>query len=363
MTNRVLPTGATIGILGGGQLGRMTALAASALGLRTHIYCPEADAPAGDVTRWHTVAAYDDTAALKRFAQSVDAVTLEFENIPPTTLETLSGLVPVMPGAACLDITQDRLKEKEFAVACGMGTAPFAAVDSLAALQEAVSRLGMPSILKTRRFGYDGKGQVRLLKGDAAECAAAWQAIGQAPAILEGMVSFTKEVSVLVARGQDGAMGWYPVTENRHEQGILATSTVPAGISPAVASRATGMAVTLAEKMGIVGLLAVEMFVLPDGSLLMNEMAPRPHNSFHWTMDGAFTGQFEQLVRIAAGWPLGNTALRGRGWRMENLLGDTASRLRDVTAHSLYKAHWYGKRDAAPGRKMGHITRETGGAC
>jgi 5-(carboxyamino)imidazole ribonucleotide synthase len=217
--------------------------------------------------------------------------------------------------------------------------------------------------LKTRRFGYDGKGQVRLLTGDEAECAAAWQAIGQAPAILEEMVPFVKEVSVLVARGKDGKVAWYPVTENRHEQGILATSTVPARLSPAVASRATGMAVTLTEKIGIVGLLAVEMFVLPDGVLLMNEMAPRPHNSFHWTMDGAVTCQFEQLVRIAAGWPLGNTALRGRGWKMENLLGDTATRLRDATAHSLCKTYWYGKHEAAPGRKMGHVTRETGGAC
>ena len=311
----MLTPGATIGILGGGQLARMLAMAGARLGLKTHIFSPGADEPAFDVCAARSVAAYDDQAALEAFAAAVDVVTYEFENVPAETAGFLAARKPVRPNPRVLGLTQDRLVEKQFIQGLGIQTADFAEVGDALALERGVARLGRPSILKTRRFGYDGKGQTLLRDGD--DLAAAFAALGGAPCILEGFVPFSKEVSVVAARALDGDFRVYDVCENAHEHHILATTTAPAGVKPETAARAREIAREIARAADYVGVLAVEMFVVeaandPAGErLVVNEIAPRVHNSGHWTLDGATTSQFEQHMRAVAGWPLGATRRHG----------------------------------------------------
>ncbi len=356
-TSSMLKPGATIGILGGGQLARMIALAAAPLGLKAHIYAPEAGNPAFDVASTCTQAAYDDLAALERFARSVDVVTYEFENVPVYTADFLAGHVPVHPGAKALGITQDRLEEKTFVSRLGIETAPFAAVNSVAELEQALEEIGRPAVLKTRRFGYDGKGQVIIREGD--DLTAAFAAIGHQPAILEGFVPFECEVSVVAARTEDGRFAAYEVTQNEHRHHILYRSTVPAEVTPAVEAVSREIARRIGEALGYVGVFAVEMFlVVVDGTqgLIVNEIAPRVHNSGHWTLDGAVTSQFEQHVRAIAGWPLGAVERLGRV-EMTNLIGDEADDWLAVLEEPGAHLHLYGKEEARPGRKMGHVTR------
>lgn len=351
----MIPPGSTIGMLGAGQLGRMTALAAARLGYKVHVFAPESmDSSCGQVVAYHTQAGWHDRLALARFADDVDVITLEWENVPTETVEFLSRHVGVHPGAQVLAVAQDRLAEKRFANSLGIGTAPFHAVDGVAALKEAMALIGGRAILKSTRMGYDGRGQVRL--GPDSDLVAAWGALGADMAVLEGFVDFTCEISVIVARSASGATAAYPVAENRHRDGILDTTTVPARVTAPVAAEATRIALLMAEKLGVVGLLAVEMFVTPDGRVLVNEMAPRPHNSGHWTMDFAETCQFEQLVRAVCGLPLGTTAARG-ACVMTNLIGADADRWADYLAEPGTRLHLYGKGEARPGRKMGHINR------
>lgn len=342
-----------IGILGGGQLGRMTALAAATLGIRSHIFCPEADPPAAQVTPLFTRAAYEDRAALAAFAAAVDVVTLEFENIPTAALDFLSERVPVRPGPAVLEITQDRLAEKEFARAHAVPTAPFRAVNSLDELQSAVADLGVPTILKTRRFGYDGKGQMMLRT--AADLPTAWAALGGVPCILEGFMPFEREASIIAARGVDGTVKLFPLTENRHRDHILHESLTPAAVAPTVAAEAERIARTLVQQLNVVGLLAVELFLMPNGAVAMNELAPRPHNSGHWTMDGCVTSQFLQLVRAVCGLPLGDTAMTAPHARMRNLLGEDVLGWQDYLRDPTARVHLYGKAEVKAGRKLGHV--------
>ena len=351
----MLAPGSVIGILGGGQLGRMLAMAAAQLGYHCHIYAPEADLPAADVAGMVTRAAYDDRAALAAFAGAVDVVTFEWENVDPAAVRHLATMVPVHPGAHSLEVAQDRMAEKQFMEWLGGRTAPWAQVDSRAGLDEAIARLGLPAILKTRRFGYDGKGQARIMS--AADADAAWDAIGGQPAILEAMVDFAHEYSVILCRGQDGAMVDWPVPVNVHTGGILATSSLPApALVRAQAAEAVQLARTIAEKLGHVGVLACEFFACRDG-LRFNEMAPRVHNSGHWTIEGSRTSQFENHVRAVLGLPLRPTGLMADQVVMTNLIGadadDWARLLADGSAH----VHLYGKGAARPGRKMGHVTR------
>lgn len=354
-----LPPGSTIGILGGGQLGRMLALAAARLGIKTHIYAPEAGSPAFDVAAARTCAAYDDLAALDRFAASIDAATYEFENIPIATVEHLTGKVTVRPGSKALACAQDRLNEKRLARELGAGTAEFAAIDSLEALDAALAAgFPLPSVLKTRRLGYDGKGQAKILApGDAA---LAWEAISRQPAILESFVDFAFEVSVVAARGSDGVFRAFDVTENEHRNHILHRSVAPARLQPAAAGEAVDTAHRIAEALDYVGVLGIEFFVVRrEGrdAILVNEIAPRVHNSGHWTMDGAATCQFEQHIRAVAGWPLGATQRKAPAVEMLNLIGEDILAWRDIAAEPAAHLHHYGKRDARPGRKMGHVNR------
>jgi 5-(carboxyamino)imidazole ribonucleotide synthase len=350
----VLEAEATIGILGGGQLGRMLALAAARLGFRCHVFAPSPDSPAFDVVHRVTCADYTDTEALDRFAGDVDVVTYEFENVPAETAAFLAARVAVVPDPAILATTQDRLAEKTFVTSLGIPTAPFAEISSPADLKTAVGRIGRPAVLKTRRFGYDGKGQVTIKNGTDAE--AAWGEAGAQPCILEAFVPFQREVSVVAARGQTGTVECFDVTENEHRDHILKTSRVPAALSQADAAQARRIAEIVAQKFGYVGVLAVEMFVLREGELLVNEIAPRVHNSGHWTLDGASVSQFEQHIRAIAGWPLAKPVRRGR-IEMINLIG------REVEDYQRYldlpgvAVHLYGKTAIRPGRKMGHVTR------
>jgi len=351
--DRTVAPGGTIGILGGGQLGRMTAIAAARLGYRCHIFCPDADSPAARVADRATVAAYDDTKALDAFAGAIDVVTYEFENIPAASVDRLSERVPARPGTRPLYLAQDRVREKDFVVAQGIGTAPYRRVETAGELPAAVDAIGLPAILKSAAFGYDGKGQVRI--AGANDLAGAWQAMGGAVGILEGVVDFEREISVIAARAVDGSVACYDPVENRHRGGILDETLAPAAIGTDLTARARGVAERLVEALDVVGLLAVEMFVARDGDLLVNELAPRPHNSGHWTIDACVTSQFEQFVRAVAGLPLGDPS-RLADARMLNLIGDAAEDwllyLRDPQA----KVHLYGKREARPGRKMGHVT-------
>lgn len=354
----VLAPGATVGILGGGQLGRMLAMAAARHGLRSHVYCPDPASPAFDVCAETTVAAYEDEVALAAFAASVDVITYEFENVPARTAEVLSALRPVRPDSAALAASQDRLVEKEFLASLGIPTAPFIGVDTAGHLARAVAQLGRPSILKTRRFGYDGKGQTMIREG--TDLAVAFRSLGGVPAILEGVVPFTKEVSVICARGIDGAFAAYDVCENEHEHHILHRTLAPAALKPETAKDATRIAKTIADALGYVGVLAVEMFLTDEvgGEMLrVNEIAPRVHNSGHWTENGAVTSQFDQHIRAIAGWPLGSTRLHGTKVEMQNLIGDEMNDWPRLLAEDGVCLHLYGKTESRPGRKMGHWTR------
>ncbi len=350
-----LPPGSVIGMLGGGQLGRMTALAAARLGYRTHVFCPDVDSPCAQVTDRSTLSSYEDRAALEAFAARVDVVTFEFENVPTEALAVLAERVPVRPRPGALAVCQDRLEEKSFVSGLGIGTAPFAAVGEASALSAALGRIGTPAVLKAARFGYDGKAQALI--GTADDAAGAWQRVGAGRAVLEGFVDFARELSVIAARGTDGAVVCYPAVENRHRNHILAETHAPAPDLPATrAAEAEAIARRLIEALDLVGLLAVELFETRHGPLLVNELAPRPHNSGHWTLDAAATSQFEQLVRAVCGLPLGSTE-RVADAVMTNLLGDEVDDWRALVAEPGARLHLYGKAEARPGRKMGHVTR------
>ncbi|ODT48941.1 5-(carboxyamino)imidazole ribonucleotide synthase [Devosia sp. 63-57] len=355
-----LPPGSTIGILGGGQLGRMLALAAAKLGLKSHIYCPDPQSPAFDVTPHKTVAAYDDVEALKAFAAEVDVVTYEFENVPAATAEVLAGLKPLRPGANALAISQDRLAEKSFLASKNIPVAPYRAVHSLDDLHQAISELGLPAVLKTTRLGYDGKGQ-RVLR-EPGDAEAAFNELMPHPLVLEGFVPFEKEISVVVARGLDGTVRAFDAAENVHRHHILYTSTVPADVPPGVEKHAAMLAKVIVVALDYVGVLGVEFFVVPGErvTLMVNEIAPRVHNSGHWTEAVCLTDQFEQHVRAIAGWPLGDPR-RMADVVMQNLVGDEV----DIVPGGIdgdSQPHLYGKAEARPGRKMGHINRITRGA-
>jgi 5-(carboxyamino)imidazole ribonucleotide synthase len=349
-----LPPGATIGILGGGQLGRMLALAAAPLGFHVHIYAPEADGPASEVAGTTTRGAYDDEAALTAFAAAVDVVTYEFENVPAACAALLSALKPVRPGVKALEVAQDRVTEKSAMRAMGLGTAPFAKADDADEARTAFAALGgAAAIVKTRRFGYDGKGQARVASAD--EAAAAVTTFG-APCILEGLVRFEREISVVAARGIDGRIEAFEPAENTHKDGILHRSVAPAKLKPLVAAEAWRIAGTILHTLDYVGVIGVELFLSADGGLLVNEIAPRVHNSGHWTMDACAVSQFEQHIRAVAGWPL-KPAVRFADCEMENLIGDDVQRWAEIAAEPNACLHLYGKAEARPGRKMGHVNR------
>jgi 5-(carboxyamino)imidazole ribonucleotide synthase len=355
---RQLKPGDTIGILGGGQLGRMLALAAASLGLKTHIYAPEEDSPAFQVAAARSIADYRDEGALARFAAAVDAVTFEFENVPVEAVRFLEARCPVRPGSRALAVAQDRLAEKRLARELGGMTAEFGAVDSRADLDAAIDRIGLPAVLKTVRFGYDGKGQAKITT--TADADAGFAAMKGRPAILEGYVGFRCEVSVVAARGPDGAFEAFAVTENEHRDHILHRSVAPAAITTRIAAAAAAITRRIAEALDYVGVLGVEFFVLGAGeaeSVLVNEIAPRVHNSGHWTDGGAATSQFEQHIRAVAGWPLGSPALVGAGAEMVNLIGHEADGWAAILADPAAKLHLYGKAEARAGRKMGHVNR------
>jgi len=353
----MLKPGATIGILGGGQLGRMLALAAARLSLNCHVYSPEKDSCAFQVVRHHTCASYDDASALRRFAEAVDVVTYEFENVPAKTAAFLQRRKPVLPDPKVLETTQDRLIEKDFLRDLKIATAPYAPVHSATQLNDGIVKVGLPTVLKTRQFGYDGKGQAKIDKG--TDPIAAWRTVQNAPSILEGFIDFEREVSVIAARARDGSVQCFDVTENDHRDHILKTSKVPARIPPALAAEARRIATRIAKAFDYVGVLAVEMFVVRSGKtrrVLVNEIAPRVHNSGHWTIDGATASQFEQHIRAIAGWPLAQPLRLGRV-EMTNLIGseiDDAPRWLTVPGAAV---HIYGKGAARPRRKMGHVTR------
>ncbi|MBN4016612.1 5-(carboxyamino)imidazole ribonucleotide synthase [Rhodospirillaceae bacterium AH-315-P19] len=354
MTNAPLPPGSTIGIFGGGQLGRMTALAAAKLGYRVHIFDPQADPPAAQVANLHLAAAYDDQKAVAEFAAGIDVATFEFENVPSATVARLEGVVPVRPGGKILHIIQDRLREKDFLRGIGVATTAYARVESLVDLERLTPEIGLPAVLKAARFGYDGKGQRKLEPG--TDLKTTWQDLGADHAILEAWVDFACEISVIVARGTDGEMAAYAPSENRHQHHILRQSRVPAAIDANIGLAAEASAKKIAAALDLTGLLAVEFFVTRDGGLLVNELAPRPHNSGHWTMDACVTSQFEQFVRAVAGLPLGATD-RHCDAVMTNLLGEEWENWPDIAAEPGASLHLYGKKEARPGRKMGHVTR------
>ena len=352
MTDPLRP-GAVIGILGGGQLGRMLAVAAARLGYRTHVYEPGAAPPAADVVHRVTSAGYEDAAALTAFAGAVDVITYEFENVPTAALDLLESLKPIHPNRRALAISQDRLAEKAFLNGIGLATAPYAAVATAKDFAAALARIGCPSILKTTRLGYDGKGQARIKS--AADSAAALAAMQGAPAVLEGFIPFTHEVSVIAARASDGSVACYDPGENVHRDGILHTTTVPARLTPGQRSDAILAAARILNALDYVGVLGVELFVTPEG-LIVNEIAPRVHNSGHWTQNGCAVDQFEQHIRAITGWPLGDGG-RHSDVTMENLIGDDIARIPRIARERNAALHLYGKADARPGRKMGHVNR------
>lgn len=359
-----LPPGSVIGILGGGQLGRMTAMAAARFGYRCHIFTPEADAPASQVSARTTTAGWDDERSLAAFARACDVVTYEFENIPAAAAVLVAGHTLLRPGASVLATCQDRIAEKTFLGAIGAPTTRWSPAADAAALHQALAGIGLPAVLKSARLGYDGKGQTAIssstdLEEAWAEMAAAGDLAapeGQAAGVVEAWVDFAMEISVIVARSASGATAvWVPV-ENRHENHILRKTLAPAAIAPALAEEAQAIARRIAEALSLVGVLAVEMFVSRDGRLLVNELAPRPHNSGHWTIDACAVSQFEQCVRAIAGLPLGPTD-RHADAVMENLLGSEIDRWPELVADPEARLHLYGKGEARPGRKMGHVTR------
>jgi 5-(carboxyamino)imidazole ribonucleotide synthase len=350
-----LPPGSTIGIVGGGQLGRMLALAAARLGFDVAVVAREGDSPAGRVAKCEIVAAYDDPDALARLAEISDVITFEFENVPGQALAALEARkVAVYPPGRALTVSQDRFFEKTFLNEHGLRTVPFAVIDGPDDLGPALARLGHPAVLKTRREGYDGKGQIWI--DNAAAPRAAFEAIGGRPAILESRAQFVRELSVIAARDVHGHVAVYPLSENHHEHGVLRRTIAPAEVSAAITEAARGMAITLMHALHYVGVVGVELFELADGTLLVNEFAPRVHNTGHWTADGCGVDQFEQHIRAVAGWPLGPTAPLARV-EMTNLLGEEVEQWADLAADPHARLWLYGKRDAAPGRKMGHVNR------
>ena len=350
-----LPPGSTIGILGGGQLGRMLALAAGRLGFDVAILEPEPGAPATRVAAHTVVGAYDDPQALEALSKLASVVTFEFENVPAASVEHLTSLgVAVAPGARALAIAQDRVAEKNFHNGAGVATVAFAAADSAQAAQEAMAGLGAPVLMKTRREGYDGKGQ-RWVE-QAGDAAAAFEAVGSRPVILEAPADFVRELSVIAARGRDGEIAVYPLAENHHEKGVLRRTYAPAKVSGETAEQAERIAAKILSGLDYVGVIGIELFELADGRLLVNEIAPRVHNTGHWTMDGCEVDQFEQHIRAVAGWPLGPTHAHSQV-EMLNLLGKEADAWAKLAGDPETRVHLYGKRDAKPGRKMGHVNR------
>ena len=349
---KVVSPGGTIGILGGGQLGQMLALAGGRLGLRTHIYNTSADCPAASAAVQVTAGDFEDVDAVLAFAQTCDAVTYEFENVPAQTAKAAASVAPLRPSARALDVSQDRLGEKSFLRAqLGLDVAGFEDVSSVHDLRRAVKRLGLPCVLKTRRFGYDGKGQVIIR--DAVEIDAAWNALAPAPCILEAFVPFAREVSIVAARGINGQIAAYPLTENVHENHILKTSTAPADQDDGSAAR---MAAMILEQLDYVGVIGVEFFQMEDGQLIVNEIAPRVHNSGHWTQNAGCVDQFEQHMRAVAGWPLGDAKPRHHV-TMTNLIGEQVSAWETLAQQPGTFLHLYGKTDIRKGRKMGHINQ------
>ena len=358
MTDRrlILP-GATLGVMGSGQLGRMFAIAARRMGYRVHTFSPDYDTPTGQVADQEVTAAYDDESAVRGFAKGIAVLTFEFENVPSRTVEWAAAHCPVRPSGQVLHLCQHRLREKEFLAGAGVPVAPFHKVESMSQFAGAASQIGLPAVLKTAAFGYDGKGQCKLQPGD--DLAAAWRLFEGRPAVLEKFITFEREISVIVARGIDGAMTTWPVCENEHARHILDVTLCPARIPAAVAEHACEIARSVAVALDLVGVLAVEMFLLADGRILVNELAPRPHNSGHFSFDASVTSQFEQQVRAVCGLPLGGTG-SFRPAAMANLLGDLWSGgepdWRAAAEFSGVKIHLYGKTDPKPGRKMGHLT-------
>ena len=351
---RMIGPGGTVGILGGGQLGRMLAMAAARLGLKCAIYSPEPDSPAFQVCDAHVVASYSDHAALEAFARSVDVVTYEFENVPGDAAAVLSALKSVRPSPKALSVIQDRFDEKTFTKNLGIATTPFALINSDESLHAALASVGTPSVLKTARLGYDGKGQ-RIVRS-AAALPVAWSELKRVPCILEGFVEFKRELSVVAARGIDGSVACYDLVENKHENHILKTTLAPARTTSRMKAQATLIVERLLQAFDYVGVMAVEMFETGDGRLLVNEIAPRVHNSGHWTLDACAVSQFEQHIRAVCGWPLGDT-LRHSDAIMTNLLGAEAHDWARLAAQPASGVHLYGKSDARDGRKMGHVTR------
>jgi 5-(carboxyamino)imidazole ribonucleotide synthase len=350
-----LPPGSTLGILGGGQLGRMLSQAASRLGFNVVILDPEENSPAGRVSQGQIVAAYDNPTALGVLGQTCAAVTFEFENVPAASVARLvEGGAVVSPGPKALAVAQDRVDEKTFLNGVGAPTVDFAPVDSLDDLLVALDRLGAPALLKTRREGYDGKGQIWVRSARMA--ADAWAAIGERPAILEARADFVRELSVIAARGRDGRIAVYPLGENIHKGGVLKTTLAPAAVEAKTEKRARVIAKAILEGLDYVGVVGVELFDLGDGKLLVNEIAPRVHNTGHWTQDGCVCDQFEQHIRAIAGWPLGPTTAHARV-EMTNLLGDEVEQWKALSGKADARLHLYGKAEARPGRKMGHVNR------
>jgi 5-(carboxyamino)imidazole ribonucleotide synthase len=352
-----LKPGDTIGILGGGQLGRMLAMAAARLGLRCQVFSPDPDSPAFDVVLNATCAEYADVEALELFANDVDVITYEFENVPSAAAMILGARRPVLPDPKILETTQDRLAEKDFVKRLGIGTADYADVVSAATLRAAIARIGLPAVIKTRRFGYDGKGQAIIREGDDPD--RIWAELGTKSAILEAFIPFEREISVIAARSADGQVECFDVTENEHRDHILKISRAPAAIPDEVAKEALCIAERIATSLDYVGVLAVEMFVLKDAStarVLVNEIAPRVHNSGHWTLDGASISQFEQHIRAIAGWPLGKPVRHGPV-TMTNLIGEEINTYAQWLTVPGATVHLYGKGAPRPGRKMGHVTQ------
>ena len=356
-TQKIVAPGATIGILGSGQLGRMMALAAAPMGYRVHVFSPDSDSPCGQVATEETIAGYDDVAALTAFARAVDVVTYEFENIPDAALDVIEALEngpPIRPGRKSLNMTQDRVSEKTFLNENHVVTAPWRAVESTRELKTAIVEVGAPAVIKSARFGYDGKAQARIDTPSQAQ--EAYDKIGRSVAILEKWVGFRRELSVVLARGLKGEIVAFPPVENRHENHILRETIAPASLNEQQHEELVSIAMRVAAALDHVGTLAVEFFEDEDGKFLVNEVAPRPHNSGHWTIDACPTSQFEQHIRAVCGLQLGNAA-PGFSARMTNILGDEIKDWAKHAADSRAKLHLYGKAEARPGRKMGHVTR------
>ncbi len=355
MTQGPLAPGSVIGILGGGQLGRMLAVAGAELGFDVHIYDPEPDCPASRVAARSFAAPWDDEGAVHAFADRCDAITFEFENVPVETVSIASRVSELRPGARSLELTQDRVVEKTFINEAGVPTVAFAEVDDIASLHAAIEVTGLPALLKTRRFGYDGKGQAWIRSAEEAE--SAWKKIGNQPAILEGAAHFVRELSVVAARSLDGDVLAYALAENEHGDGILRTTTAPAPrVDAATQARALEIANAIGHGLNHIGVFAVELFEMENGELLVNEIAPRVHNTGHWTSDACPCGQFEQHMRAVAGWPLGDVTPHSRAV-MHNLIGEDVEHWQTLIGEPHSRLHLYGKRATRAGRKMGHVTR------